>query len=46
MSTIRKAAGKIPQGGNPLLAHKFGADPYALVLGDHVYLYMTNDVLE
>jgi arabinoxylan arabinofuranohydrolase len=38
--------GKVPPDGNPLLAHKFGADPYALVYGDRVYLYMTGDVLE
>jgi len=40
------AIGKIPPSGNPLVAHKFGADPYALVDGNRVYLYMTNDVLE
>lgn len=37
--------GKIPPNGNPLVSHKFGADPYALVYGDRVYLYMTNDLL-
>ncbi|WP_372662519.1 glycoside hydrolase family 43 protein [Cohnella sp.] len=40
------AVGKLPPNGNPLVSHKFGADPYALVYGDRVYLYMTNDVLE
>ncbi|CAM4222317.1 arabinoxylan arabinofuranohydrolase [Paenibacillus endophyticus] len=40
------AIGKLPPNGNPLVAHKFGADPYALVFGDRVYLYMTNDILE
>ncbi|MFB9327728.1 glycoside hydrolase family 43 protein [Paenibacillus aurantiacus] len=40
------AVGKIPPAGNPLVAHKFGADPYALVYNGRVYLYMTNDVLE
>lgn len=44
--TIKEAIGKIPPQGNPLAAHKFGADPYALVFGDRVYLYMTNDSLE
>lgn len=37
--------GKLPRCGNPLSAHKFGADPYALVYQDRVYLYMTHDVL-
>lgn len=40
------AIGKLPPQGNPLVSHKFGADPYALVVEDRVYLYMTNDVLE
>lgn len=43
---IKEAVGKIPPNGNPLAAHKFGADPYALVYKDRVYLYMTNDTLE
>lgn len=41
-----EAIGKLPRNGNPVVAHKFGADPYALVFGDRVYLYNTNDVLE
>ncbi|WP_219638218.1 glycoside hydrolase family 43 protein [Cohnella sp. CFH 77786] len=41
-----RAIGKVPPNGNPLISHKFGADPYALVFRDRVYLYMTNDVLE
>ncbi len=44
--SIKETIGKIPPQGNPLAAHKFGADPYALVYGDRVYLYMTNDALE
>ncbi|CAM3366486.1 glycoside hydrolase family 43 protein [Marinicrinis lubricantis] len=40
------AVGKVPPNGNPLVSHKFGADPYALVYEDRVYLYMTNDVFE
>ncbi|WP_307719814.1 glycoside hydrolase family 43 protein [Paenibacillus kobensis] len=40
------AIGKTPPNGNPLVSHKFGADPYALVYKDRVYLYATNDVLE
>ncbi|WP_249897374.1 endo-1,4-beta-xylanase [Paenibacillus sp. PK3_47] len=43
---IIKAIGKEPGKGNPLVSYKFGADPYALVYKDRVYLYMTNDVLE
>ncbi|MBE5877313.1 MAG: 1,4-beta-xylanase, partial [Lachnospiraceae bacterium] len=31
---------------NPVMTQKFGADPYALVYGDRVYLYMTADTLE
>lgn len=31
---------------NPLIAQRFGADPYAMVYGDRVYVYMTNDMLE
>ncbi|THF74072.1 glycoside hydrolase family 43 protein [Cohnella fermenti] len=45
-SAITTAVGKLPPSGNPLLGHKFGADPYALVYEDRVYIYMTNDVLE
>jgi len=41
-----EAIGKVPQNGNPLVSHKFGADPYALVYNGRVYLYMTNDTLE
>lgn len=40
------AIGKVPPHGNPLVSHKFGADPYALVYNGRVYLYMTNDVFE
>lgn len=35
--------GKLPGEGNPLIAHKFGADANAFVHGGRVYLYMTND---
>ncbi|OWA37052.1 arabinoxylan arabinofuranohydrolase [Saccharibacillus sp. O16] len=44
--TVKPAVGKTPPHRNPLLAHKFGADPYALVYEDRVYLYMTSDKLE
>ncbi len=29
---------------NPVMVQRFGADPYALVYGDRVYLYMTGDL--
>ncbi|WAM36100.1 family 43 glycosylhydrolase [Caldicellulosiruptor acetigenus] len=38
--------GKIPPNANPLIAHKFGADPAVLVYKDRVYVYLTNDILE
>lgn len=41
-----EAVGKTPPNGNPLVAHKFGADPYALVFNGRVYIYATNDVLQ
>jgi len=40
------AIGKLPPNNNPVVSHKFGADPYALVFEGRVYLYNTNDVLE
>ncbi|WP_397376714.1 glycoside hydrolase family 43 protein [Paenibacillus sp. p3-SID867] len=40
------AIGKIPPNGNPVVSHKFGADPYALVVDGRVYLYNTYDALE
>lgn len=43
---LASATGKLPPQGNPLVSHKFGADPYALVFDGRVYLYTTNDVLE
>ncbi|MFC0470758.1 glycoside hydrolase family 43 protein [Halalkalibacter kiskunsagensis] len=45
-STPANAIGKLPPNGNPLVSHKFGADPFALVFEDRVYLYATNDVFE
>ncbi len=44
--SLNQATGKVPPRGNPLVAHRYGADPYALVFEDRVYLYMTNDALE
>ncbi len=31
---------------NPLMSQRFGADPFAMVYGDRVYVYMTNDIME
>ncbi len=31
---------------NPLMTQRFGADPYALVYDDRVYIYMTADIYE
>jgi arabinoxylan arabinofuranohydrolase len=31
---------------NPLMTQRFGADPFAVVYGDRVYVYMTNDIVE
>lgn len=31
---------------NPLMTQSFGADPYAMVYGDRVYIYMTGDAFE
>lgn len=41
-----KAIAKIPGSSNPLIDHKYGADPYALVFNERVYIYMTSDVYE
>ncbi|MDR9855176.1 glycoside hydrolase family 43 protein [Paenibacillus sp. VCA1] len=43
---VHAPIGKLPRNGNPLVAHKFGADPYVLVFNGRVYLYNTDDVLE
>lgn len=37
---------KKPGENNPLYTQRFGADPGAMVYGDRVYVYMTDDVLE
>ncbi len=31
---------------NPLMTQRFGADPFAMVYNDRVYVYMTNDIPE
>ena len=43
---LNQAIGKVAPNGNPVVANRYGADPYALVFEDRVYLYMTNDTLE
>lgn len=34
---------KLPGNSNPLVDHKLGADPYSLVYGGRVYVYMSSD---
>lgn len=41
-----QAVGKLPGNGNPLVSHKFGADPYVIVHQDRVYVYATYDQIE
>ncbi|MDP4088906.1 MAG: arabinoxylan arabinofuranohydrolase, partial [Bacillota bacterium] len=41
----KNAYAKIPGYSNPLITHKYGADPYALVYDGRVYIYMTSDTL-
>nr|WP_245947938.1 family 43 glycosylhydrolase [Paenibacillus sambharensis] len=40
------ALAKVPGYHNPLVSHKFGADPFAMVFDGRVYIYMTNDEYE
>lgn len=35
---------KLPSENNPIVMHKFGADPAVLVYNDTVYVYSTNDM--
>jgi arabinoxylan arabinofuranohydrolase len=41
---IKDAICKIPGYSNPLISHKYGADPYAITYNGRVYIYMTNDI--
>jgi len=41
----KEARAKIPGYSNPLITHKYGADPYAIVFNGRVYIYMTSDTL-
>ena len=44
---IEKVAGdKVIIENNPLMTQRFGADPYAMVYDDTLYIYMTGDVPE
>jgi len=36
---LTEPAGKVPGNSNPLITHKYGADPYALVYDGRVYIY-------
>jgi beta-xylosidase len=40
------AAAKLPGFANPLISHKYGADPWALEYGGRLYLYFTGDRYE
>ncbi|MCT2537219.1 carbohydrate binding domain-containing protein [Aquibacillus koreensis] len=41
-----EAVGKTPGNNNPLMSHKFGADPNAMAYDGRVYVYLTNDEYE
>ena len=41
--SISKTAYKAIGNHNPLMGHKFGADPFGMVDGDRLYVYMTDD---
>ena len=41
--TLTSGSTKTPGRTNPLMDHKFGADPYAITYNGRVYVYMTND---
>ena len=43
--SINKDAYKAVGNNNPLMGHKFGADPFGMVDGDRLYVYMTDDHL-
>jgi len=37
---------RTPRYGNPLISHKFGADPNVMVYQGKVYIYLTNDMYD
>ena len=41
---MAEKAFKMPTENNPIMTHKFGADPAVLVYDDTVYVYSTNDM--
>lgn len=41
--TFKKTSYKKVGNHNPLMGHKFGADPFGMVDGDRLYVYMTDD---
>ena len=41
-----EALARTPRYGNPLITHKFGADPNAMVYQGKVYIYLTNDMYD
>ena len=40
-----KSVSRTAEYHNPLMGHKFGADPFGMVVGDRMYIYMTDDHL-
>lgn len=43
VNAANNAIAKLPGNSNPLMDHKLGADPYALVHNGRVYIYMSSD---
>ena len=43
--SMKKTSYKKVGNHNPLMGHKFGADPFGMVDGDRLYVYMTDDHL-
>ena len=41
--SMKKTSYKKVGNHNPLMGHKFGADPFGMVDGDRLYVYMTDD---
>lgn len=41
--SVNKSSYKAVGNNNPLMGHKFGADPFGMVDGDRLYVYMTDD---
>ncbi|MCR3760050.1 carbohydrate-binding protein [Clostridium felsineum] len=45
-SSTTNALAKVPGNSNPLITHKFGADPFAMVYNGRVYVYLSSDAFE